>query len=325
MANGSFIERRIDLAIRLASDTATNQPTTFAESGTSQVTLSGHRASVRIENSGGLAGNKATATVWGLSDSLMQQLSTLGMVLNLIQGNTLTITAGNSRVGMSTVFVGTITQAYADYNSSPDVPFKFECLAGASEMAIPYPSTSYQGMTSAATILSAIATAQNWGFENGGVTTQLSNPYFSGSAMDQVRQIAAAARINAELFPGAASSNSYLLAIWPRYGNRPSNDIPLIAPAPDGQMINYPSYTQQGIILKTIYDPRIVMGGQVRVRSSIFTNQSLTKMNNPESLWNVAKIDHALDCILPKGQWMSSLILYNAGAAQPLPPRSTTG
>lgn len=300
----ALISRIIDVAIKLAS-TAGNQPNTFSESGTDQVTLKGSRTSVRIQNSGAAAGSSAQVSIWGMTLSLMDQLSTLGAVIQMIPRNTITVTAGDAVSGMSTVFVGTITQAYGDFNAAPDVPFKFECLAGAAEQVIPYPASSFTGSTDVATILSAIASKMGWGFENSGVSAQLSNPYFSGSAMQQVRTIAEQVRINASLI-------NNVLAIWPRYGARAGNGIPLIAPAPAGQMIGYPTYTQQGLLLKNIYDPRIVMGGQVRVESSL---------KKATGTWNVAKLDHALDSLVPRGQWMSTIYAYNPNFPQPLPPQ----
>lgn len=300
-----LVERVIDVAVKLSAAVGSNQPNNFAESGGDQVTLSGHRVSARIQNSGSAAGSHATISVWGMSQSLMDQLSTLGMVIQMVPRNTITVTAGDRTGGMSTVFIGTILDAYGDYNSAPDVPFRFECLAGAAEQAIPYPVSSFTGATDVATVMSAIASKMNWGFENNGVSVKLASPYFSGSAMQQVRTIAEHARINA-----AVVNN--VLAIWPRYGNR-KGGTPLVAPPPTGQMIGYPSYTQQGIMLKNIFDPRIIMGGQIQLQSS------LTKASG---LWNVLKLDHALDALMPKGQWMSTIYAYNPRFPAPIPPQT---
>ena len=53
----SFVQRLIEVSVKLAGDPTTNQPATFAESGTDTVTLSGSRTSVRIQNSGAPAGS----------------------------------------------------------------------------------------------------------------------------------------------------------------------------------------------------------------------------------------------------------------------------
>lgn len=300
----AFVERRLDIAIKLSSSGG-NQPNVFAGTGTNQVTLTGHRASLKAYNSGAAAGSRAELSVWGLTPSLMDQLSTLGMVVQMIARNTLTVTAGDAG-GMSTVFVGTIIQAYADYNGAPDVPFKFECLAGAAEQVIPYPATSYRGATDVATILSAIANKMGWGFENNGVSDQLTNPYFAGSPMQQVKMIARQVHINAMLI-------NNVLAIWPRWGARTNLGTPLVAPPPSGQMIGYPTYTQQGLMLKTVFDPRISMGGQIEVRSDL---------KKATGTWNVYKVDHVLEALKPRGEWMSTLYVYNPKYPAPLPPQT---
>jgi hypothetical protein len=179
----SFVKRRVEIAVKLAPRTGTNQPTTFVESGTDTVTLAGFRTSVKVQNSGSAAGSQASVSIWGMSPSLMNQLSTLGMVVSIIPRNTMTIAAGDEGGSMTTVFVGTIRDAYGDYAGAPQVPFRFECYSGAAEQVIPFPASSYDGTTDVATMLSAIARRIGWGFENNSVNVKLVSPYLSGSAI----------------------------------------------------------------------------------------------------------------------------------------------
>ena len=90
----SFVKRKVELSIKLAPDTKTNQPVKFSESGTDTVEIKDARMSVRVQSSGAPAGSLASVDVYGLSESLMNQLSTLGMVFNMVPKNTITITAG---------------------------------------------------------------------------------------------------------------------------------------------------------------------------------------------------------------------------------------
>ncbi len=314
----AFIKREIAVAVKLAQRTGANQPGVFAGTSSDTVTLKDHRASVRVSNSGGQAGSRAQVTIWGMAPSLMNQLSTLGMVIQQVPQNILTVTVGDAQSGMSTVFVGTITDAYGDYNQAPDVPFIFECLSGAAENAIPFPASSYTGAADVATILSAIAERAGWGFENSGVSVQLSRPYLAGSAMEQVQKVAEAARINAQLVVGAgqgAGGPGNVLAIWPRYGARQALGVPLLAPKPNGQMVGYPSYTQQGIMVKNLFDPRLAMGGQFKLETSL-------PQTSKSGIWNIFKLDLALDSLLPKGQWMSTVYGYNPNFPAPIPPKA---
>lgn len=294
----AFVERLVEIAIKLAPDAKTNQPNTFSESGTDSLTLKGFRTSARIMNSGTPVGSEATVDVWGMTPSVMNQLATLGLVFNIVPRNTITITAGDARTGMATVFGGTITAGYGDYNAAPDVPFRITALAGAADLVTPTPASSFTGSTSVATIMAGLARKMGYAFENNGITAQLSNPVYNGSARTQMLECAADAGINVDIINGST------LAIWPKGGNRNTPTIPVVAPPPDGTMIGYPSWTQQGIIVKNLFDPTISFGGLVKVKSSL-------KQVDEVGTWAVYKLDLALDSKFPRGQWMQTIYAYN--------------
>lgn len=313
----AFIQRRIEVTIKLATAAGTDRPHVFAD-GTNTLTIRNARMSVRVQNAGSLGGSHAQVSIWGLTQNVMNSLSTLGMVISQIPKDILAVTAGDDDTGMSTVFVGTIVQAYADYSGAPDVAFHFECNAGAAENAIPFAATSYKGGADVVAIMSALAQRNGWGFENNGVKAQLSNPYFSGTAKEQVYACAAAARIRVELVGASAVSGGpgNVLVIMPLYGARTGLGIPLIGPKPVGSMIGYPSYTQQGIVVRTLFDPRLAMGGQFKLETSL-------PQQSANGIWNVMTLDLALDALLPKGQWMSTVHAYNPQFPAPIPPQAT--
>ena len=302
----AFAQRLIEIAIKLASNTQTNQPATFSESGTDTVTLSGSRTKVRIQNSGAPSGSTASIDVYGMTPSLMNQLATLGMVVKLVPRNTLTISAGTKN-NLAIVYSGTIVAAYGNYDAAPDVPFHFECNSGLADAVAPAPVSSFPGPTDVATIMSGFARQMNLGFENNGVTIKLSNPYFAGNIWTQMRACAEHANINAEIV------NGNVLAIWPKGASRTGGSIPLIAKG--AGMIGYPAYTQQGIIVKAVFNPQISFGGLIRVQSSL-------KVVNDIGTWAVNKLDLALDSLEPKGQWMSTIYAYNPKYPRPIPPQA---
>jgi Baseplate hub gp41 len=320
-----FVQRLIQVSVTLAQNTQTNQPTNFAESGTPQVNLTGSRVSVKIENSGAPVDGRATVKIWGMTPSLMNQLSTLGLVYNLVPKNTLTIQAGDAVSGMSTVFSGTIWQAYGDYSAQPDVPFIFECLAGAADATISVPASSFPGSTDVGNMMSGFARQMNLGFENNGVSVNLSNAYFSGSARVQADKCARAAGISWGII------NGNTLAIWPKGGNRNTSNVPVIS-AETG-MISYPAFTQQGIIVRTLFNPQIAFGGLVQVKSTLLSaiaaaqpTQANATGNAPSTFptqWAINKLDLALDSLVPKGHWMSTVFAYNPNYARAIIPPSS--
>ena len=306
----SFTQRRLKVSITLAQDTQTAQPAVFAESQTDQVTTpSNLRMTARVQNSGAPSNSTATISVFGLSQSLQDQLSTLGMRLNLIPKNTLILSAGDVNGNFVPVFGGTIQQAYADLNAMPNVPFIFECQSGLADAVTLVPPSSYAGNTDVASIAASMARLMNLNFENNGITTQLRNPYFSGSIVQQVRDLREAANCNVEIVDGGAT-----LAIWPLFGSRGNKTIPLIAPPPDGEMITAPSYTQNGIMVRNVFNPLVLFGGKVLVQS---------RMKRASGTWVVHKLDHALDSIVENGEWSSTLYCYSDDQSSPvIPPGS---
>ncbi len=308
----SFTRKRIEVSIELASNTQTNQPNTFAATGADTTTITDKRMSVRIQNSGAPSNSAAQVSIFGMTESTMNQLSTLGMVLNLVPKNILTVKAGDDAVGMTTVFRGTIVSAYADMAAAPDVPFILDCQSGLAEATGNVIPTSYKGSVPVATIMSGFARQMNVGFENNGVDVTLNNPYYRGSVDAQLKQCAKEANINAEIV------NGNVLAIWPRFGSRTSiTRIPLIAAPPDGAMIGRPSFTQQGIMVRNLFNPEIAFGAKVEIRTR---EAALAKANGQ---WTIYKLDLALDAQLPKGQWSSTLYCYNQDSPNPVivPPR----
>jgi|WetSurMetagenome_2_1015567.scaffolds.fasta_scaffold02788_6 hypothetical protein len=315
----SFVQRLISISVQLASNTQTNQPNSFSESGTDTVTLTGSRASVRISNSGAPADGRAQVKIWGMTPSLMNQLATLGLVFNIVPKNTLTISAGDSVSGMSAVFSGTIYAAYGDYSAQPDVPFIFECLSGVANATAPAISSSFAGTTDVATIMSGIARQMNVGFENNNVSVQIANPYLSGSLKTQADKIAEHAGIEYGIF------NGNLLAIWPKGGNRKTPNIPVIS-AETG-MVGYPAFTQQGIIVKTIFNTQISFGSLITVQSSLLSGIASSQSQQGSSVfptqWAVNKLDLSLDSMFPKGDWLSTIFAYNPGYSKAIiPPAS---
>jgi hypothetical protein len=307
MSDTSFTKRRIEIAIKLANETKTNQPVKFSSSGTDTVSIANSRTSVRIQNAGAPAGSTASVDIFGLDESLMNQLSTLGMVFNMVPKNTITIQAGDEQSGMSTVFVGTIMSGYADYNQAPNVPFHIEANSILADAVAPAVVTSFKGSAAVADIMAGFAKLMGLTFENSGVDTKLANPYFSGNVRTQMRTCADHANINAEIINGSK------LAIWPKGGNRTGGEIPEIGPSTG--MILYPAYTQQGIMLRTLFDPKITFGGLVKVRSRV-------KAVNDVGQWAVNQLNLALDAQVPKGKWEAVIAAYNPKYPKPIPPQA---
>lgn len=302
----AFTRKLVDLIVTLASNPQVAQPNTFAD-GTDRVRISGARCSVRIQNSGAPSSAQAQISVYGLRQSLMDQLATLGIRNNFIPKNSVTVLAGDDPRQLSTVFDGTIQNCFADYAGAPDVPLRMLAQAGLSDAVTPTAPTSFTGWTSVATIMSGFARQLGRGFENNGIDVQLYSPHYKGSVLAQIDACRREAKINALVV------NGNVLAIWPLFGTRTSlTVVPIIAPPPEGTMIGYPEFTPQGIIVKDLFNPQVANGGKVQVKSSIRVPKTNT------GTWGVYKLDLALDSQVPNGEWMSTLFCYAVDPSNPV-------
>lgn len=287
-----FARRKID--VKFTMGPTTNLVTgevakpTFTESGTDTVTLTGYRAQATIVKAGGASMGSLQLRLFGLSLSLMNQLSTLGKIPLATRNNSVTVSAGDDQNGMGVVYVGTITSAWADMQGAPEVVFVVNAHAGLYEAIAPAKPSSYQGSASVEVIMSSLATQMGLTFENNGVDVKLSNPYFPGTARAQAESCARAANINWIIDNG-------ILAIWPKSGQR-GGVVPLISP--ETGMVGYPGYTDTGITVRTRYTPSVNYGALIEVKSSL--TPACGK-------WRVYSLAYELESETNGGVWFTNI------------------
>lgn len=277
----SFVERKIRLTFLLGQGD-------FGNSGFNETTVEGLRVSVTVTKNGGVSMSQLQMRVFGLSLNLMNRLSTLGKPLTDGRNNKVRVEAGDDEVGLTTVFIGTISQAWVDAANQPEVSFVVTAHSGLLDALKPTPPTSYPGPASVSNIMATLAQEMGYQFEDGGVQVTLSSPYLSGTPRMQVEAVAQAAGINWVI-------DDETLAIWPQGGSR-GGLIPFLSP--DTGLIGYPAHTQNGIALTVLFTPSITFGGQVEVESS------LTPANGT---WTVFSVTHELQSETPGGKWFTQL------------------
>ena len=288
-------ERALNVTFQLGAGSFTEAP------GKNAVVLSGLRISAQISNSGTI-GAAAQLRVWGMRDSQMAQLSTLGLRIPYLQAkqNYVTIAAGDKGASsLPTVFRGVIYSAYQDFDAMPEVFFNVMSNTTYYDQLAAVQPTSFAGDADVATIMQNLANQMGRPFHNWGVTATLANPYFSGSAYDQARKVQQAANINMNFDPATGA-----LEIWPRDGTRnPSSQIPVISP--DTGLIGYPSYTENGIVVRSVYNPNVIFGSKIKVVSDL---------PRASGIRVVREITYNLESELPGGQWTMTMQCYDPGA-----------
>lgn len=281
--SGSFVERLINISFDLGSGS-------FGAGKPNRTTLSGLRVHASISHAGAPQ-STAFVRIYGMTQVMMNQLTSLGMrYLNAGRQNEITIQAGDAGSGMATVFAGTIFNAWADHQSDPESMFYVFANSGRINALKPIPPGSYSGSADVATIMANLAAQMGLTLENTGVTAKLSNPYFPGTATMQVDSCARAAGIS--YFIDKAKN---VLAIWPK-GQARAGLIPVVSPQTG--MIGYPTYTANGIAIRTTYNPAIQFGGKIKVQSA---------MQQANGEWGVFNLQHTLESKVPSGPWETQM------------------
>lgn len=283
----TFVKRRIDVTISLG----TGQ---FGDTLGPEVTLSGLRCKATVVSYNGDAQGQLQLRLYGLPLQMINQLTTIGPIMQERRNNRILVAAGDDGGAMSTVYQGTIDSAFGEFQGAPEVVFNITALAAAIQAVKPVNALSYRGPTDVAMIMQSLATTMGFAFENNGVQVQLSSPYFAGTAYQQTKACAKAANIYFTIDRGT-------LSIWPKTSNRSGDPIQISMAT---GMVGYPIFSGNGIVLTTQFNPDLILGGQVNVTSS------LTVANG---VWNVFSVVHELESETPNGTWFSQVQCYRIG------------
>lgn len=283
----SFVKRRIDVTITLGAGQ-------FGDEKGDTVTLTGYRVVADMAAVGGDAQGQLQLQIFGMPLSLMNQLTTIGPVMTEIRGkNSILVAAGDEGSTLSVLFEGTIDQAYANFQTAPEVVFNISALSALTAAVKPVAASSYKGSTDVATIMKSLADQMGFAFEDNGVDVKLASPYFPGTALQQVKLCARAAGIN-------YTTDRGVLAIWPSDGFR-AGEVPLISPKTG--MVGYPVFSSNGIVINALYIPTVKQGGQIDVESSLAV---------ATGRWNVFSVVHNLESERVGGPWFSYISGYRA-------------
>ncbi len=278
----SLTKRHIDIEFQLGQGSF---------SGTSQntVDVTGLQCSATISKAGGASNSTMDLRIWGLPLSVMNDLSTLGKPLPSIRNNVVTIKPHSDDAPTPiTAFIGVIQQAWAEMSGIPENIFTVQATSGVFQQLRPLPPTSVKAPASVAAVMAGLANQMAMTFENSGVDIQAPAIYLSGSGVQQARQLMDTAKINMII-------ENNTLAIWPRGAARNPSAAPVLVD-PDHGLVGYPTWTAQGLVVKTLFNPSIAYGGAIKVQSDI------TPANG---LWSPFKIDHTLESETVDGQWFT--------------------
>lgn len=280
MSDSSFTRKIITVNLTLAKGQ-------FGEQLGNTISLTGLRVECRVDKGGNPSKNKARIKIYGMEESQMNQLTSLSFKPMAVRNNLVQVLAGDVN-GQSVVFAGTITGAWANYHSPPNLYFNIEAMTGFYPAIASAKPKSVKGGAAVADIMASLASEMGYTFENNGVTTQLSNPYLSGSAMQQAQALAQAA--NCEFIVDDKS-----LIIAPR-GVQRKGSVPVLSA--ESGMKEYPVFDKKGIKVDCLYNPAVQLGGVVQIKSVV-----QVACGN----WRVHSLHHDLESEKPGGRWFSTI------------------
>ncbi len=251
-------------------------------------TLTGLRVSLQIAHHCGPSMGELSCVIYGMPLSLMNQLSCVGTDITNQQTNSISIEAGDAS-GMSLIFTGTISHAFVDATSMPEVGFHVVAHAGAINNFLPATPTSFKGSADVATLMGQLASSMGLGFENNNVSVKVSNPYLPGNYRQQMLGLARMAGIEAYIHKNT-------LIILPPGQSRSGSTTTMISPQTG--MVGYPAFNQAGIIVTTLFVATLEPFTSINVQSDL----------TPAcGTWNIYNMDLTLDSMVPHGRWFAIL------------------
>ncbi len=254
-----------------------------------QVVLDGFRAIVEVQKAGGQMMSTSTVRIYGLAQELMNQLTTLAFKAMSYIKNTIDVIVldGDQQ---TLIFRGQIINAWGDYSGMPDVCLYIETQTGYFQQVELGDPLVYKGTANVSGLMLALAKKLGVPLENNNVTAKIANPNYSGSTVDQIRNLAADTKTDFYL-------DDTVLAICPKGLTRKRTArVPLITS--QSGLIGYPTFDKVGITFNTLFNPSILFGSQIIMESDI---------PQANGLWQVCSMVHKLESEKPGGAWFTTV------------------
>jgi hypothetical protein len=276
----SFSIKTIRIAVTLGKGN-------FSEGGNTK-TIEGLACDVSVQKPGLPEKNSATVKVWGLKYEDMAQLTMLSFKPLESQHNLISVKAGEKDGSLALIFQGEITSAFADFNAAPDVCMRFEADSGSYPQQMASPVLTVQGEVSADQLFSQFAKDAGYSFKNEGVTSAVQNAWFPGSPIDKMTKLAR--DIGCELL----IDDGAVIAL-PAGKARSGNAVLLTK---DTGLIGYPTFNQDGISCRCLFNPDLAYGGLIKVESIV---------PRASGVWRITKLTHSIAAYVSGGNWESQV------------------
>jgi hypothetical protein len=240
-------------------------------------------------------GVSAQVRIWGLSLAQMNAYSSrisAGVGLDEFY---LIVEAGDVGAQFHKVMEGFIWRSYIDLSGAPESSFNVTVASTSYNAAKPMAAQSWPGAQNAEALIAPVCAVSGLTLHNNGAHAVLRNMNTSGSAIDQISDIARAAKFSL-YFSGPE------VWIWPFGAPRD----PTVVKSEIDERVGYPEWWEAGIVVRQMFDPQIQVGRQMKVRATI------PKANG---LWQIVQVQPDLSTMLRGGPWFTTAVLSPIGDA----------
>ena len=276
--NTSFTKKQLEARITLAEGGFSTR-----DGGTANTKVVRLGMDVDIQKPGGKEKNKAKVSIHNLPLDDMEVLTTLAFQPLQVSKNVIAVYAGDEEHGMSLAFSGDIVAAVPNFNAAPDPTFEIDCITGYVASVTPVPPLTGSGAQDVAQLLSELAAQMGLSFVNRGVSVVVRNPALVGGPMQQAQELAAAARISLIVDDGE-------MVIAPPGVLRSDDGASTPVWRDRTGLFRYPSFTNEGIEVVGLYEPRLQLGGPLRIESVV---------PKASGLWQIFSLTHKLQANYP--------------------------
>jgi len=264
----------------------------FTTPNKNPIVLKNLRCNALITNPGGnSAFGQLQLQVFGMTLDQMNEYSSTGSRMVLVQNSSVTVSAGNQGGSMNQVFKGTLISSFIDFSNPPEVSFVCAAMAGYYDKASPVAPNTYKGSQNAEDIIKALVgkLGDPWSFinYNNSAHAVLQNQYVSGSVIDQICTIARNAK-----FPIKIENDT--ITIWANNGV--SSNI-VVDIGPKTGLVGYPSYWETGFVVRSEFTATISNGITINLSSGI------PKANGK---FPVQQSTHEISTLTPDGPWFTT-------------------
>ena len=277
----AFISNPQALEERYLSCVITLQSGTFAQGGNTKVIDNNTINAVVTKTLSNNFTNSADITIYGMNDSDIAALSTLGYLPFNYNTNKITLYANYVSQPKSLCFVGYIVRAWCDY-SDPSRPMHFQCQKTYLDAIASAKPINIQGSSSVPGLFSTLASSLGLSLNNNGVTGLIKNAIFDGSLIDQCKSLAKQTSNNCVL-------DNYKMYIAPL--KKSLSNLVLQLDSSSG-LIGYPTIDAMGIKLKMRYNPVLHIGQYIQLSSKVpkttgkwYVYDMTSSLNNRHENW----------------------------------------